>query len=175
MLAVEHGFTGPSPIFSNICFGKSSYWYHGYQCVFPNQDQGMEASALVSFSAFALWRFYSGKTRSIAFVQALFLFASIIALMTFIEASLVWDLHLVSSGSIFGNVWWGEQVTSQTCFIKASNYSPSANNCSFLNYGELFLISGLTAFLAFMVQYLSTDTQRETQKETDQKIKAATS
>jgi hypothetical protein len=155
MLVIEHGFTGPSPLLSNVCFGKSPYWYGGYQCAFPNQDQGFEAAGLISFSMFALWRFYSGKTKKIALAQALSLFGAVVALMIFVEASLIWDLHLVSSGSLLGNVWWTEQVTSQTCFIKAPNYSPSANNCTFLNYGEAFIISAIVAIGGFFYEDFS--------------------
>jgi hypothetical protein len=45
-----------------------------------------------------------------------------------------------------------EQVTSQVCFIKAPNYSPSANNCEFVNYAEVFMVSSIVSVCGFFYE-----------------------
>jgi len=125
------------------------------------------SSAGVSFAGFVLWQYFrqagaqafeelklrEGLLPSLG--KALAVFGGIGALATFIDVQVTNGIYQVGNVTFtaIGYPWWGEQVATDTCFIKAADYSSGAPNCSFLNYGDLFLIALLLAFIGLVLYF----------------------
>ena len=107
-------------------------------CEFFNYDEMFEGSGLFSFVAFTLWR-YRGRF-IVAVAQSLFFFGSVIAVVTYLTNDALWQFTGPTGD---GLPWWTEQVTYQSCLIRASSYSisPWSPNCTLFNYADLFVVS----------------------------------
>jgi len=126
----------------------------------PTYDLLLFSGAGVSFIGFVVWQYFRQakllperleirEALVPSLGKALAVFGGIGAVATFIDVQVMNGIYRIGSVTFtaIGYPWWGEQVATDTCFIKGSDYAGTSPNCEFLNYGELFWIALVVAFV----------------------------
>lgn len=125
-----------------------------------NYDDLVESAFVVSLFGFFFWKMKREAIRSMI-GQILVVYSTAVIIPVYLMGYVVWSLGLVHSGGPYSNIWWTEQLTYQTCFIKAPNYGGNAiPNCMLLNYGDAFITSVLLLITGLVLwRYYRSGTQ----------------